>query len=75
MYYICRVEKLSQHLPCGGEELDKLRLREIAERFEERIYTAATSQSDYSTRISSKMLSIETNSQETLPNPGSSSNS
>ncbi|TYJ13876.1 hypothetical protein E1A91_A10G079400v1 [Gossypium mustelinum] len=39
----------------------------IAVRFEEKIFTAATSQSDYLKRISLKMLTMENRSQSTVP--------
>ncbi|MED6131399.1 hypothetical protein PIB30_009621 [Stylosanthes scabra] len=59
------METLKKHLPVPGTE----RLGEvqsIAQRFEEKIYTAATSQTDYLRKISMKMLTIETKSQSTI---------
>ncbi|KAM7259082.1 hypothetical protein ACFE04_014823 [Oxalis oulophora] len=56
------METLKRHLPFSGQEgLNEL--RKIAVRFEEKIYTAATSQSDYLRKISLKMLTMETKSQ------------
>ncbi|VAH39100.1 mediator of RNA polymerase II transcription subunit 15a-like isoform X2 [Triticum dicoccoides] len=53
------MESLKKHLPVsrpeGLNELEK-----IAVRFEEKIYNAATSQSDYLRKVSLKMLSMET---------------
>ncbi|OAY52742.1 mediator of RNA polymerase II transcription subunit 15a [Manihot esculenta] len=57
------METLKRHLPFSGQEgLDEL--KKIAERFEEKIYTAATSQSDYLRKISLKMLTMESKSQK-----------
>ncbi|CAL5385900.1 unnamed protein product [Camellia sinensis] len=52
------MDTLKRHLPFTGEE-GLLELRKIAVRFEEKIYTAATSQSDYLRKISLKMLTME----------------
>ncbi|KAK4590175.1 hypothetical protein RGQ29_020642 [Quercus rubra] len=53
--------------PCSGQE--RLHgFRKIAIRFEEKIYTAATSQSDYLRKISLKMLTMETKSQNPIGN-------
>ncbi|KAF5955322.1 hypothetical protein HYC85_008178 [Camellia sinensis] len=52
------MDTLKRHLPFTGEE-GLLELRKIAVRFEEKIYTAATSPSDYLRRISLKMLTME----------------
>ncbi|PHU21431.1 hypothetical protein BC332_06538 [Capsicum chinense] len=62
---------LKRHLPVSGDE-GLLELRKIAIRFEEKVYTAATSQIDYLRKISLKMLTMETKSQhpvctETVP--------
>ncbi|KAF0894865.1 hypothetical protein E2562_004873, partial [Oryza meyeriana var. granulata] len=60
------METLKKHLPVSVPEgLNEL--QKIAVRFEEKIYTAATSQSDYLRKISLKMLSMETKTQQ---NPG-----
>uniref|UniRef100_A0A0D9XB03 Uncharacterized protein n=1 Tax=Leersia perrieri TaxID=77586 RepID=A0A0D9XB03_9ORYZ len=60
------METLKKHLPVSVPEgLNEL--QKIAVRFEEKIYTAATSQSDYLRKISLKMLSMET---KTNQNPG-----
>ncbi|XP_023529244.1 mediator of RNA polymerase II transcription subunit 15a-like isoform X3 [Cucurbita pepo subsp. pepo] len=58
------METLKRHLPVSGHE-GLSELRKIAVRFEEKIYTAATSQSDYLRKISLKMLTMETKSQTT----------
>ncbi|CBI40655.3 hypothetical protein VitviT2T_020066 [Vitis vinifera] len=55
------METLKRHLPVYGPE-GLHELRKIAERFEEKIYSAATSQSDYLRKISLKMLTMETKS-------------
>ncbi|KQJ94698.1 mediator of RNA polymerase II transcription subunit 15a [Brachypodium distachyon] len=57
------METLKKHLPVSVPEgLNEL--QKIAVRFEEKIYTAATSQSDYLRKISLKMLSMETKTQQ-----------
>ncbi|GAB4827738.1 hypothetical protein Ancab_034624 [Ancistrocladus abbreviatus] len=61
------MDTLKRHLPLPGQE-GLQELRKIAMRFEEKIYSAATSQSDYLRKISLKMLSMESKSQTTLPN-------
>ncbi|KAI5593611.1 hypothetical protein BDE02_03G025200 [Populus trichocarpa] len=60
------METLKRHLPFSGQE-GLQELKKIAERFEEKIYTAATNQSDYLRKISLKMLTMETKSQNTIP--------
>ncbi|PPS15555.1 hypothetical protein GOBAR_AA05012 [Gossypium barbadense] len=66
------MDTLKRHLPFSGQEgLNEL--RKIAVRFEEKIFTAATSQSDYLKRISLKMLTMENKSQGTVPNTGNNS--
>ncbi|KAG6394973.1 hypothetical protein SASPL_145564 [Salvia splendens] len=55
------------HLPFSGEEGPQ-ELKKIAVRFEEKIYTAATSQSDYLRKISLKMLTMESKSQNPMAN-------
>lgn len=61
------METLKRHLPVSGQEgLEEL--KKIAIRFEEKIYSAATSQSDYLRKISLKMLTMESKSQNTIPN-------
>jgi PAX-interacting protein 1 len=47
-------------------------LKKIALRFEEKIYTVATSQQDYLRRISLKMLSLEATANGPNHFPGSS---
>ncbi|KAL9668082.1 hypothetical protein QQ045_002456 [Rhodiola kirilowii] len=71
------METLKKHLPFSGQD-GLLELKKIAVRFEEKIYSAATSQSDYLRKISLKMLTMETKSQNTIAgslatNPASSS--
>ncbi|CAK7356973.1 unnamed protein product [Dovyalis caffra] len=56
------METLKRHLPFSGQE-GLQELKKIAVRFEEKIYAAATSQSDYLRKISLKMLTMETKSQ------------
>ncbi|KAH0765251.1 hypothetical protein KY285_001122 [Solanum tuberosum] len=60
-------ETLKRHLPVSGQE-GVQDLKKIAVSFEEKIYSAATSQQDYLRKISLKMLTMETESQ----NPASS---
>ncbi|XP_028766424.1 mediator of RNA polymerase II transcription subunit 15a [Neltuma alba] len=62
------METLKRHLPISGEE-GLHELRKIAQRFEEKIYTAATSQPDYLRKISLKMLTMENKSQNNMNNP------
>ncbi|KAI5322449.1 hypothetical protein L3X38_031521 [Prunus dulcis] len=61
------MDTLKRHLPFSGHE-GLQELKKIAVRFEEKIYTAATSQSDYLRKISLKMLTMETKSQNTMAN-------
>ncbi|KAK9283860.1 hypothetical protein L1049_012114 [Liquidambar formosana] len=61
------VDTLKKHLPFSGQE-GLQELKKIAVRFEENIYTAATNQSDYLRKISLKMLTMETKSQNTITN-------
>ncbi|KAJ8562808.1 hypothetical protein K7X08_031260 [Anisodus acutangulus] len=70
------METLKRHLPVSGQEGEQ-ELKKIAVRFEEKIYSAATSQQDYLQKISLKMLTMETKSQIPMtnyiqPNPASS---
>ncbi|XP_019152745.1 PREDICTED: mediator of RNA polymerase II transcription subunit 15a-like [Ipomoea nil] len=62
------METLKRHLPFSGVE-GLQELKKIAVRFEEKIYTAATDQSDYLRKITLKMLSMETKSQNPMANP------
>ncbi|MCL7043443.1 hypothetical protein MKW94_013153 [Papaver nudicaule] len=55
------LETLKRYLPVANPE-GCVELNKIAGRFEERIFTAATSQSDYLRKISLKMLTMETKS-------------
>ncbi|KAC9988345.1 hypothetical protein E3N88_44977 [Mikania micrantha] len=59
------LDTLKRHLPFAGHE-GLQELEKISERFEEKIYTTATSQSDYLRRISLKMLTIETGSHDPM---------
>ncbi|XP_059309146.1 uncharacterized protein LOC132060228 isoform X3 [Lycium ferocissimum] len=52
------METLMRHLPVSGQE-GVQELKKIAVRFEEKIYTAATSRQDYLRKISIKMLTME----------------
>ncbi|XP_062115007.1 mediator of RNA polymerase II transcription subunit 15a-like [Humulus lupulus] len=63
------MDTLKKHLPFSGQD-GLLELKKTAERFEEKIYSAATSQYDYLRKISLKMLSMENKSQNNnVPNP------
>ncbi|CBI38303.3 unnamed protein product, partial [Vitis vinifera] len=55
------METLKRHLPISGPE-GLHELKKIVERFEEKIYSTTTSQSDYLRKISLKMLTMETKS-------------
>lgn len=61
-------DTLNRHFQFSGHE-GLQELEKIADMFEDKIYTVATSQSDYLRRISLKMLSMETRSQNLMPNP------
>uniref|UniRef100_A0A2P2MQK2 Mediator of RNA polymerase II transcription subunit 15a-like n=2 Tax=Rhizophora mucronata TaxID=61149 RepID=A0A2P2MQK2_RHIMU len=61
------MDTLKRHLPLSGQE-GLQELQKIARRFEEKIYSAATNQSDYLRKISLKMLTMETKPQNSLPN-------
>ncbi|KAB2616794.1 mediator of RNA polymerase II transcription subunit 15a-like [Pyrus ussuriensis x Pyrus communis] len=61
------MDTLKRHLPFSGQD-GLQELSKIAVRFEEKIYTAATSQSDYLREISLKMLTMETKSQNLMGN-------
>ncbi|GLT31972.1 hypothetical protein SLA2020_066690 [Shorea laevis] len=65
------IETLRRHRPSSGDD----ELRNDAVEFEDRTYTAASSQSDYLRRISLRMLTLETRSQSNPPDPGSASTS
>ncbi|XP_027910990.1 uncharacterized protein LOC114169854 isoform X8 [Vigna unguiculata] len=70
------MDTLKRHLPISGQE-GLHELQKIAQRFEEKIFSAATSQSDYLRKISLKMLTMETKSQGNManaPNQGGPSN-
>ncbi|KAM0029649.1 putative coactivator CBP, KIX domain superfamily, mediator complex subunit 15, KIX [Helianthus debilis subsp. tardiflorus] len=62
---MCRVDTLKMHLPfIGDEELQAL--KKIAESVEEKIYTAAISQTDYFRKISVKILDMEDRSKSPM---------
>ncbi|KAF8049535.1 hypothetical protein N665_2183s0001, partial [Sinapis alba] len=56
------METLRKHLPYSGPEGIN-ELRRIAARFEEKIFSGAVNQTDYLRKISMKMLTMETKSQ------------
>ncbi|KAL8195745.1 hypothetical protein R6Q57_025498 [Mikania cordata] len=58
-------DTLKRHLPFTGQE-GLQELEKIGGRFEEKIYTIATSQSDYLRRISLKMLTMEIGSHDPM---------
>lgn len=60
------METLKRHLPFSGGLEEALKIEKIAVRFEERIYYAATSQSDYLRKISLKMLTMGTRFQNPI---------
>ncbi|CAH9141368.1 unnamed protein product [Cuscuta epithymum] len=63
------METLKRHLLFSGQE-GLQELKKIDVRFEEKIYAAATNQSNYLRKISLKMLSMETKSaQNPMANP------
>ncbi|KAI4383923.1 hypothetical protein MLD38_009706 [Melastoma candidum] len=61
------METLKKHLPVSGTE-GLSELKKIAVRFEEKIYHVSSSQPDYLRKISLKMLTMESKSQNTIPN-------
>ncbi|KAI9110223.1 hypothetical protein K1719_018665 [Acacia pycnantha] len=61
------MDTLKRHLSVSGQE-GLHELHKIAQRFEENIYAAATSQSDYLRKISLKMLTMENKTQNTMIN-------
>ncbi|KAA8537363.1 hypothetical protein F0562_026950 [Nyssa sinensis] len=61
------METLKRHIPFSAQEGIQ-KLNKIAVRFEEKVFTKATSQSDYLGEISLKMLTLATKYQ----NPGNS---
>ncbi|CAN0911092.1 Receptor-like protein 4 [Linum grandiflorum] len=63
-------ETLKRHLPFSGQE-GLQEVKKLAERFEEKIYTAETSQADYLRKISLKMLTLESKPQpfNSAPSP------
>ncbi|KAJ3692958.1 hypothetical protein LUZ60_012053 [Juncus effusus] len=67
------MDTLKRHLP-GSVPEGLNELQKIAVRFEEKIYSAATSQPDYLRKISLKMLSMETKAQGPQINPASNPN-
>ncbi|CAO2820787.1 unnamed protein product [Amaranthus hypochondriacus] len=61
------MDTLKRHVPFSGEE-GLQELRQIAIRFEEKIYMTALNQSDYLRKISLKMLTMESKSQNNPTN-------
>ncbi|KAK2661713.1 hypothetical protein Ddye_000287 [Dipteronia dyeriana] len=61
-------ETLERHLPFSGPK-GLAELMKIAGRFEEKMFSAASNQSDYLCRISMEMLSIESKSQRLNQEP------
>ncbi|MCL7035287.1 hypothetical protein MKW94_029220 [Papaver nudicaule] len=62
------METLKKHLPSSGTPEGFIELNKIVARFEEKVFTAATSQTDYLRKIALKMLIIETKGvAKTLP--------
>ncbi|EPS63045.1 hypothetical protein M569_11742, partial [Genlisea aurea] len=61
------LETLKRHLPFSGAE-GLQELKKIALKFEEKIFTAASSQQDYLRKISMKMLTMEAKSQNPITN-------
>ncbi|KAI4383921.1 hypothetical protein MLD38_009705 [Melastoma candidum] len=61
------METLKKHQPVSGPE-GLSELKETAVRFEEKIYHVASSQPDYLRKISLKMLTMESKSQNTISN-------
>ncbi|KAG7022561.1 Mediator of RNA polymerase II transcription subunit 15a [Cucurbita argyrosperma subsp. argyrosperma] len=62
------METLKRILPVSGPE-GLSELRKIAVRFEEKIYTASTSEPEYRRKIHVKMLTLEPNSETTTALP------
>ncbi|KAL7108902.1 hypothetical protein ACP275_06G141600 [Erythranthe tilingii] len=60
------METLKRHIPLTGQE-GLQELKNIAVGLEEKIYTAATGQSDYLRKISLKMLTMDSKSQNSTP--------
>ncbi|OWM87291.1 hypothetical protein CDL15_Pgr022398 [Punica granatum] len=65
------METLKRHLQFSGQE-GLHELRKIAVQFEEKIFHAAVNQPDYLRKISLKMLTMETKSQNSVANSMSS---
>ncbi|KAI9110357.1 hypothetical protein K1719_018799 [Acacia pycnantha] len=59
------MDALQRHLPVSGQD-GLHELCKIAQRFEGKIYTAATSQSDYLQKISLKILAMDNKTQNTI---------
>ncbi|KAK3145271.1 hypothetical protein QOZ80_4AG0326560 [Eleusine coracana subsp. coracana] len=62
------MEGLHKHLTLSAAEALSDELKKIAVQFEEKIYAAATSQSDYLQKITLKMLSLESRQTNTQQN-------
>ncbi|KAK4267602.1 hypothetical protein QN277_024358 [Acacia crassicarpa] len=65
------MDALQRHIPVSGQD-GLHELCKIAQRFEDKIYTAATSQSDYLRKISLKILAMDNKTQNTMVNPSQS---
>ncbi|KAL8061716.1 hypothetical protein ABFX02_02G103400 [Erythranthe guttata] len=65
-----RMEHLKMYLPFSGEDV----LKRLAVKFEEKMYTKATSQSNYLMMISVKMLTMDAKSRDSSANSRQSSN-
>ncbi|CAI0459423.1 unnamed protein product [Linum tenue] len=66
-----RVDTIKRHLHFSGQE-GLQQLKKIAELIEGKSYNAAASQSDYWHEISSKMLTLNSKSQNSVPNSSTS---
>ncbi|CAH1427619.1 unnamed protein product [Lactuca virosa] len=68
------LDAMKMHLQVSGDE-GLQELRKVAVSFEEKIYATATSQSDYMRKTCFKILTIETRSQNPMPDANSVNNS
>ncbi|VVA91473.1 unnamed protein product [Arabis nemorensis] len=67
------METLKNHLPFSGPE-GLTELRRIATRFEENVFSAASGQTDYLRKISTKMFAMETKSQNAAGSSSAANN-
>ncbi|RVW94018.1 Mediator of RNA polymerase II transcription subunit 15a [Vitis vinifera] len=58
-FFMSSMDMLKRHLPVSGPE-ELCEVRKITEKFEEKIYSASTSESDYLRKIPLKALAMET---------------